>query len=220
MVYRKRNIRKRVAKKRAYKKRKYQMTTVNRGLQPFASRFITKGKYSEAFTLNIGNAWTQVMNLNSIFDPNQSSIGHQMYGRDQLAAIYNRYRVISTKYVINAYSGSSPIRFGCLPCNEFPPVSTMSELCENPRAQFRIQLPNGSTSTIRGRVSLPQLMGRTKAQYMADDRFQAAQNASPAELAYLYITGQSLADANVDISLVVTMEFTVEFFDPHPIDQS
>lgn len=196
-------------------------TLVNRALTPFAQRYITKMKYSEAYTLSVGNNYQQIMNLNSVYDPNRTAGGHQPYGFDQLSPIYNRYRVIATSWVINAYSGTSPIRFGCMPCNEVPPNnSNMSELAENPRAQFKIQLPNGSTQAILGRVSIPSLCGRTRAQYMADDRYQATVTGSPNELALLFITAQTMADVNTDVTVNVTLEYTVEFFDPHPIDQS
>lgn len=195
-------------------------TNVNRGLRPFASRYITKMKYSEVFTLSIANNYTQIMNLNSLFDPNSTGVGHQPYGFDQLAAIYNRYRVISTSYVVNAYQGSQAIRYAVMPCNSLPPINNLSELCENPRAKFRVQIPGGSTSVIKGKSYLPALMGRTKSQYMADDRFQAQSTAGPAELALLYISGQSMVDGSLDIQLNVTMEFLVEWFDPNPIDQS
>jgi len=217
---------KRLARRKAgvYRRKRYarrqKLTNVNRALSPFASRYITKMKYSETFTLTAVQP-NQVMNLNSVFDPNRTGTGHQPYGFDQLAAIYNRYRVIATSYVINCYSGTSPIRFGCLPCNDNPPnFSNMSELAENPRSRFRIQLPNGSTQTITGKTYIPSLCGRTKAQYMADDRYQAQTSGSPQELALLFITAQTLADAQVDTTLAITMEYTVEFFDPNPIDQS
>lgn len=202
------------------KRRRPRMTNVVRGLKPFASRYITKMKYSGAYTLQVLNNYSQIMNLNSLFDPDRTGIGHQPYGFDQLANIYQRYRVISCSYVINAYSGSTPIRFACLPCNEIPPINNVSEICENPRARFKLQYPQGSIMTIKGSTYIPSLIGRTKAQYMADDRFQATTTSSPQELALLFITGQSMADAATDINLTVTLNYTVEWFDPHPIDQS
>lgn len=207
-------------KKYSGRRGRYNMTNVVRGLKPFASRYITKMKYSGAYTLQVLNNYSQIMNLNSLFDPDRTGIGHQPYGFDQLSGIYNRYRVISCRWAINAYSGTTPIRFACLPCNEIPPINNVSEICENPRAQFKLQYPQGGTTTIKGRSYIPSLVGRTKAQYMADDRYQATSGASPAELALLFITGQSMADAATDINLTVTLEYTVEWFDPHPIDQS
>lgn len=216
----KRKYQKRVPRKIKHIRRRRPTTNVNRALQPFSSRFITKLKYSEAFVLNVANNWTQTMRLNSLFDPNLTGVGHQPYGFDQLAAIYNRYRVIATSYCINAYSGTSPIRFACIPVNDAPPINNLSELCENPRAYWKLQYPGGDTQYIKGKTSIPSLMGRTKQQYMADDRFQAEVTSSPLEAALLYITGQSMTDSSADFTMTLTMEFTVEFFDPKPIDQS
>lgn len=216
-----RKYQKRVNRRRVRRYRRRPRTTlVNRALQPFASRYITKMKYSAAFTLNVGNNYSQIMNLNSVYDPDRTNLGHQPYGYDQLTPIYNRYRVIATSYVINAYSGTTPIRYACLACNEIPPINNVSELCENPRARFKLQFPGGSTTTISGKTYIPALVGRTKTQYMADDRYQATVGANPAELALLFITAQSMADAATDVNLTVTLEYTVEFFDAHPIDQS
>lgn len=208
--------------KKYYAKRRYRrrQVNVNYALKPFAQRYITKMKYSQAFNLSIGNGWTQIMNLNSVFDPDRSGIGHRPHGMSQLTTIYNRYRVISCSYVINCYSGGVPIRYGALPCNETPPINNMSELVENPRARWAIQFPAGSTTKVKGSVYIPSLVGRTRAQYMADDRYQAQVGQNPGELALLFITAQNMADTSADTTLTVTLTYTVEFFDTHPIDQS
>lgn len=218
--------RKSVRKSRAVQKRKSmrrksgRTVNVNRALSPFAQRYITKMKYSEAYSLSAINAYTQQMRLNGLQDPNITGVGHQPYGFDQLAGIYNRYRVIATSYVINAYSGTDPIRVGCLPFNDASNISGISELCENPRAKFIVQFPQGATKTLKGKVSMPSLAGRSKAQYMADDRYQSDITTNPLEVLGLYITGASMTDANVNITLTVTMEYTVEWFDAKAIDQS
>jgi len=213
----KRKLRRKPARK--YKK-SGGTTLINRSLQPFASRFITKMKYSEAFNFNALNNYTQIMRLNSVFDPNSAVGGHQPYGFDQLTPIYNRYRVISCSYVINCFTSGAALRFGALPCNDSPPINGMSELCENPRARWKLQYPGGGTSVVMGRVSIPSLVGRTKSQYMADDRFQAEVTTNPQEAALLYVTGQRIDDGSAEFQGTITLEYTVEFFDPKPIDQS
>lgn len=189
-------------------------------LQPIPARQIVKMKYAETFTTNVSNAYNYNYNLNSIFDPNRTGVGHQPYGHDQLATLYNRYRVISCSYVINAYSGGYPVRFGALPANEVKTVGTVAELIENPRAQYRIQIPSGNTQFLTGKVYLPALMGRTKTQYMADDRYQAIFGASPAELAILNMSALTMTDVGTDVNFQITLEYTVECFDPNPLGQS
>lgn len=36
----------------------------------------------------------KLINLNSVYDPDQSGTGHQPFGYDELAAVYNRYKVL------------------------------------------------------------------------------------------------------------------------------
>lgn len=216
--YQKRVPRRRIVRRKG---RKARTTLFNRSsLKPFASRYITKMKYAGAYTLDALNNYSQTMNLNSVWDPDRTGVGHQPYGFDQLAALYNRYRVIACSYVVSCYAGGSPIRYSVLPCNAIPPINNVSEMCENPRSRFMLQYPGGNTTMIKGKTYLPALVGRTKAQYMADDRYQAEKNASPQELALLFITCQTMADAATTANLTVTLEYTVEFFDADPLDQS
>lgn len=189
-------------------------------LQPFPSSQIVKMKYAEAFVTNVATAYNYALNLNSIFDPNRTGTGHQPCGHDQLATLYNRYRVIACSYVIQAYSGAYPIRYAVLPANEIKTVGTIAEMVENPRSQYRLQIPGGSTTVLTGKVYLPALMGRSKAQYMADDRYQAAFGANPGELAILNLCALANAEVGTDVNWTVTLEYTVEVFDPNPIAQS
>ena len=48
---------------------------------------------------------------------------------------------------------------------------------------------------------------------MADDRFQAQVDASPAETVDLNIFTADLADNGVGVTATVTLEFLIEFFD-------
>jgi len=195
-------------------------TNVNKSLQPFAQRYIAKLKYSETVATDATGNFQ--FNLNSIFDPNRSGIGHQPYGRDTLATLYNRYRVIACGWRIHAMlaSGVTPVQVGCQPANEVITSTSISELRENPRAKYITQNPGSGTVTLSGKQYIPSLMGRTKAQYMADDRFQAEMGNNPGELAILNIFSATPADLGVAQTLQVLLEYTVEFFDPKHLAQS
>lgn len=185
---------------------------MNKSLSPIPARYITKMKYSDVASTSAGNpSWK--FNLNSLFDPNRTGTGHQPYGFDQLAGLYNRYRVISTSYTISCSSTTTPIRYGTIVSNESLTFSSMSELCENPRSRFVVQNPGGNLRQIHGKCYIPALMGRTKTQYMTDDRYQAITSADPAELAILHIQAGAMNDALAAVDLTITMEFVVEFFD-------
>jgi len=198
-------------------------TTVNRSLQPFPSRYICKMKYCESINAAGGPSGAGYGNYqflaNSIWDPNATGIGHQPYGMDTMTALYNRYRVISCRYAISGTvtSGTTEVNsiIGVLPANEGATVTGgINEFQENPRSKFITQYV-GNEKVLKGNVYIPALVGRTKTQYMSDDRYQAQTNASPAENAvmniYFGFMDGTLATATADLN--ITLEYTVEFFD-------
>lgn len=189
-------------------------------LNPIPARQIVKMKYAQNFNTAVGTAYNWQMNLNSIFDPDATGGGHQPYGHDQLAVLYNRYRVISCSYVLTAYSGSTGICYGCMPANDIKTFGSVSELRENPRARFTTQYPGGSSTKIVGKVYLPAITGRSKNQYMSDDRYMAVFGASPQEQIVLNMAALDLAEAGTNINWTVTLEYTVECFDVRPLAQS
>lgn len=214
---------------RRYRGRK-KTTLVNKSaLAPIPARYITKLKYAESFTLTGTGMRTQQMNLNSLFDPNRSGIGHQPYGFDQLcgapgSALYNRYRVFKVDYVLTVANDNYNIHYAVLNTNDAsPPIGNVSEARENPRCQYACQNPGGTLKKITGSISLPSLLGRTKAQYMSNPDYQAMYSATPNELAVMNIFVQGLND-DISVSMSHTinllMVYHVEFFDPHVLDQS
>jgi len=227
-----RNYRRKMYRRKRKIGRKSRPTVnVNRSLQPFSQRYITKMKYAEQITQigpGLGGLTQFQMNLNSIFDPNRTGTGHQPYGHDTLATIYNRYRVISCSYVISALgtggtNGDAYSIIGALPANESIAVTGgLSEVQENPRCSFITQAPNAPLKVLKGKVDIASLVGRSKSQYMSDDRYQATYGSSPNELAILNIfVGLLNGDAQtITTKLNVVMEFTVESFDVKQLFQS
>lgn len=69
---------------------------------PFPVRMRAMLRYSEVISLNptLGSTAHQLFRCNSIFDPNQTGIGHQPYGRDTYASIYDHYTVLKSEIKI------------------------------------------------------------------------------------------------------------------------
>lgn len=188
---------------------------VNRALAPVAQRYITKLKF--AADVATGADGFVRINLNSIWDPLRSGAPSpdQPYGRDQLAILYNRYRVISCGWRFATPNAGTPLQIAALPSNETYTTTAFADIRENPRAKYVTQHPTGNCYVMTGKTYLPSLVGRTKSQYMADDRYQASINSNPAELAVLNIgvavsNGQMVSNGQI-INLL--LEYTVEFFD-------
>lgn len=205
-------------------KRKAQSTSlVNHSLQPIPNRYICKMKYAESITTNASGQFQ--FRLNSLFDPNSTGVGHQPYGFDNLALLYNRYRVVSCGWRIQAPSSTagSPFVVGCLPSNDVLVTwSDFGQMAENPRTKYVTNNPGAPVATLTGKSYLPRLMGRSRAQYMADDNYQAIVTTNPAENAILYLATFSATTgvAIPAIAINVVLEYTVEFFDAKRIEQS
>lgn len=214
--------RKRAVKRRA-PRRKAGLTNVNRSLQPFANRYICKMKYATTIATNALGSY--ILNLNSLFDPDRTGIGHQPYGFDNLAAMYSRYRVIACGWRIQNPTGAvgNPLTTACIPSNDVSIAwSDTGIMLENPRTRYITQNPGAPIMSLRGKQYLPTLVGRTKAQYMADDSYQSAVTGSPTELMILYLqTFNALSGLTIGgIGLQVVLEYTVEFFDSKHVIQS
>jgi len=196
---------------------------LSHNLGPIPQRMITKLKYCDAFarTSTLGILNTYQFNLNSIFDPDLTGTGHQPYGRDTYATLYNRYRVFAVSWAIdaaidvvnanNAYNAQITV----LPQNSSTTYTSLGEVAEKPRAITKLA-PNVGKTTSRGHISLPNLNGQTSTEYKGDDRFQALMGSNPAEIMTLSICFASpdATTVNVGLSYTVRLIYHCEFFDP------
>lgn len=196
-------------------------TTVVRGVNPFSPRLICKLKYADrnTFTTTGNVIATYLWNMNSIFDPDRTGTGHQPYGYDTLATIYQKYRVFAFRYRITLITEAAgePITWIVTPQNHASAASAVSLAMEEPRSISKIsQL--GIRTMFKGKVSLPRIAGQTSSQYRAGDYYSAVINADPAEIMCLRLT--SFSAAAVTFIYTITLEYYVEFFDPLQLGQS
>ena len=156
-------------KKRGKRGAVRKMTNVNKSLGPFAQRYITSMKYSQTFTISSALGAVQRFNLNNIYDPDRTGVGHQPYGYDQLGAIYNRYRVIACHWAINVYpsTGTAPVRVAALLSNEEVINTTLSDACEDPR-QVDGSCPVPQLVCLRAKYIFPRcLVGLGRVSWLA-----------------------------------------------------
>lgn len=193
-------------------------TWVNRSLNPIPQRSIVKHKYATSVNTVAGSGLYYI-NLNSMYDPDRSGIGHQPYGRDTFASLYNQYRVIGCKYTVEVSSNSATILVGTYVGNEpFTYVAVggdFNELKENPRARFITQCPGGQIKKIHGYANCASILGRTRAQYMADEQTAAQVNNNPSENCVLTIATATTAGVpQTGASVMLMLEYICEWFDP------
>lgn len=210
-------------KMRRYRRKK---TLVNRALQPIPQRYICKLKYAENLFLGNGATPQSVysFNLNNLYDPNRTGTGHQPYGYDQLEKLFTGYRVFGASYNVSVTTNTGEaIRtyfLGVIPLNsngsDCP--NTISAIAECPRARYVKQLVSAPLKTIRGHISLPSLMGVSKATYRADNNYSSAVVGGPTLPATLNIMVSPLDESTIPdagaIQCMVEITYHVEFIGP------
>lgn len=161
----------------------------------------------------------QQMNLNSLFDPDRSGVGHQPYCFDQWASFYNRYRVYGCKYTVTFINTLS---------NDVPHVGVSFDNVATSQAlnQTFWEMPNCKHSLLTednggpckkvfwGYVPLTKAYGITRVQLKTDDRYSADVGSSPAETSVLHVVGQDVfLSANVNLNVQIDLVYYAQMFD-------
>jgi len=188
---------------------------------PISQRAVRCLEYTdiESRTLVAATVNDRLWNLNSIFDPDRSGAGHQPLYRDQLSAMYGRYRVFACAYRIDVYNtdsaSSSYVNVCVVPNNSTSAFTDMNAAMEAPGAMTKtLGYSASSTSTcfFSKYINLPQLNGVSAAEYKADDRFQAALSSDPTEQLCLHVV--YLGPGTSVVNSRTHLRYWVELFDP------
>jgi hypothetical protein len=185
------------------------------------SKFVVM-RYFEEFTnaMTTGAGAQQLMRLNSIFDPNSTGSGHNPYGYDQLAPLYNRYRVLRTHYKIVFGNQAGSYNIVVIPINgalssAITNNTTFESACEVPFSKKFTQAGGGApTVVISGMIELCKLNGVRPEEYLADDRFEAQIGANPAEVINLVIGTYNPTGSTINATYTVELLFEVHLHDP------
>jgi len=192
----------------------------------FPRRLITRMKYSDVkdIAVSAGSGMTvQIFNLNSLYDPDVSSGGHQPYLFDETMALYSRYRVYRCAWHISIPSPptvTEPVSISVAPTNgTYNPVgSPQSELAERPLTVTRSFSAGAPALTFRGSSYLPKLNGVKPSEYKTDDRYEGTASTSPAETMQLLIGCSS--EASCTLRATCTLIYYAEFIDPNTVGPS
>ncbi len=162
--------------------------------------------------------YTQIFRGNSLFDPDLTGIGHQPRYFDQYAAIYNKYKVYSSKieiFVTNA-SATVPIGICILPLTDQQTSTLWYQSAEMPRAKstkhlipiasrYPVELDHFATTN--------EIIGLQPGQ-INDEDYGALVTGSPAQVWYWNILFQS-ADQTTILAAYLRVRLTYDslFYD-------
>ena len=201
----------RMTKRRRIMPKKRMTRMLVRRNSPFPEKNLFKMRYCETVQINPGittPAW-HIFRANSIHDPNQTGIGHQPYGHDQVAALYNHYVVLGSKITVTYITESTNSINGGVMCGIALKDDTNVEgnfdtIREAKFSKYRIVNFN-KTATLKHWFSSKKFFSG-----FARDKLRTAFGSNPAEEAYyqVYVVGTNAADPS-PVNCIVTIDYIV-----------
>jgi hypothetical protein len=190
--------------------------------QLFPARVTLKQVYTDTrdITSTSGVYASYVYRMNSTFDPDLTGAGYQPYGRDQLAAIYSKYRVNSFSWDIENYFQSDPslslsAGTACAPSQSSSSMTVIQNLSNMPWGRSHISTANGSVAHYRGSLPLKNFLGQTPQQFLADDSNESVVGGNPAQSCFFHIGQQNNNADTCIITWIVRLTFDVTYFAPN-----
>lgn len=174
---------------------KYNNPEIPVGRTGLGNRTFVKLVYSQKINgggTTLGTAGTLQFNLNSLFDPDRTGVGHQPMGFDQLAALYERYIVTRAEYKLTMVN-SSTTQNTIYVINVSDAVTTspdMEQYIEQGNCRVgMLTTANGGDAQVKlsGMVNLWELQGLDYSEYMSSNGSDALVSANPTDIGVLNI---------------------------------
>jgi len=196
---------------------------------PFKQRHRTTLRYNDALIISppIGDDIVSgyAFRTSSIYDPDQSSFGHQPYGRDQISPYYVNYQVMGARIsvTVNTSNQDNPIVWGITMIDTAAsvsglPVYTMQEY-PNTVSTTQSGSANADSTPTRAlsmRFSPTKWFAISKTGMQGNTAYSALMGANPQLTAYWQIWYGDMQGGTPTGSLVgrVTIEYDVLFSNP------
>lgn len=211
-------------------RRKVFTSSMKSSSTPIPDRYFTKLRYTDihgmSFTGGSGVPATQSYRINSIFDPDLTGTGHQPLGHDEMATLYNRYRVYGMKYRITL-SNQSTTDYADICVSLRPNTTTYSsiytamESAYNQKSIVGPETGSRNISIIKGYASVAKLRGISKRQLAIEEDYGALFGSNPGNIPLLTIFAQNQNSAtSITVNARVDLVYYVCLYDRKLLVQS
>ncbi len=190
--------------------------TLGKNVFGFPLKMVTKLRYCDVYQMSstTGSIGKQVVNINSIWDPDQTGSGHHPLYRDKYATIYDQYAVVSAKIRVTFVSNAttSAMLVGVVTDDDSTTSSTFQTLCEQNTSQHWL-IPN-STGALNNHTFYHNwsCMKHLGIDPYTSELYKTAQGANPTEIATLLCWAYPAdGTASTTTTVFVELEQTVLF---------
>lgn len=200
---------------------------------PFPDRLFTELRYTEQHTLYTDNATgligaTQTYSLNSLHDPDATSLGHQPNGYDQLMNVYNRWTVYRVKFLISILSADGATSALCMKIQ--PPANNSAWTlagrtvgnCRETNNCTVIDCPSANPvqQWESDWINIADIAGTARTAPFTDVYYQGG-TGNPSNVPQLVIgAGSYSLETNKKIQFSITLIFKAMFFNRNEMEQS
>lgn len=185
---------------------------------PFPYKMHAVLRYSEVVSINpsTGIPGHYLFRANGIFDPNYTGTGHQPYGHDQYAAIYNHYQVLESTITMSPAQGNLDGIYGITLLADTTPEADYDTIREMKSTRMSITKDsNGSApQTVTNYFNSKTFFNKSEQS--------ALFGASPADSFYFdcWNEGRTNGVAGQNIPFLITITYKVMMFEPKKLGQS
>lgn len=191
---------------------------------PFPDSRIITMRYCESFSIDggIGTPASYLFRANSIFDPNYSGTGHQPYGHDQIAALYNHYEVVKSFITWEFQPGvvdttASQVCAGITLVDDTTYETNYDTIQERKHTRWTQVGVSDQKGVVNNSFSLKKIFPRASSTETA-----AAFGASPTEQAFFHCWAKSIYSSQepANVAGIVTIDYVVRVWELKDLGQS
>jgi len=152
---------------------------------PATMKFTHRLAHEVSFNPATGGTSSITLNVNSTYLP--YDVGHQPYGRDQVALIYQFYRVMSCDIKVTLLQTASSGSGVCIcPQRDATVSAAIQTVLEQPGCVSKFSTYD-TPAVVTCHIDFASIAGVSRAVYLADDQYGAFRDTSPAEGMYAII---------------------------------
>lgn len=199
---------------------------------PFKPKMFVRHKYCELSTLTAGTAGIMgteiIYRLNDLYDPYFSGGGHQPYGRDTMAGIYNRYKVSGCKIDLTFTDPSADGMAVACAIQDSTESATLTNLQVDEAQEKQNCIVKFLNNTGAQKVNIKKYMpihmveGLTKLQFKADiENYSANASNSPVSTPFVRIAiGNVTGTTGGTVHCMVKLTFYSQWYNRLQLSQS
>lgn len=205
-------------KRRTQKKGGAQLVGFSSPKNLFPMTMMGTGTYGVTITYAVPSTMlgTHTFRLNSIFDPDYSSVtGRSIGGFAQASVLYGKYRVFDAEVMFDGNLGNNVVRgfYYCVVSNETN-IGIDPGVWAAQRSVWVAPIKGGDGVSHRMRVPIHTVFGVPATAVVTEDNFSSVMVGSPLNTVFLHVGMHNMSGSTADFTFTVRINLRVRLEQP------